>query len=123
MLHVFFDKNQSVQSSITKYFCDERRTARCEVCKTNKADNEKVKEETVTKAGPFLIICLRRFRGFTKDANPVVISEEISFCTDVYQLESVILHHGTSVESGHYTCVVRSSHEEWLVYNDDRVCH
>ena len=85
------------------------------MCKTVKADNEKVKEETVTKAGPFLIICLKRFRGFTKDANPVIILEEITFGTEIYLLESVILHHGSSVESGQYTCVVRGSREEWVL--------
>lgn len=38
-----------------------------------------------------------------------------------YELNAVVLHHGASMHSGHYTCYVRNQNDQWYLCNDDRV--
>ena len=36
----------------------------------------------------------------------------------VFRLHAVVMHHGVSHSSGHYTCAVRCTDDRWLHYND-----
>jgi len=40
---------------------------------------------------------------------------------EVYDLQSIIVHHGTGFESGHYTAFCSDDGETWFQYNDARV--
>ena len=39
-----------------------------------------------------------------------------------YRLYAVLVHHGSSLSSGHYVCFVRTSGGTWYLMNDSQVC-
>jgi ubiquitin C-terminal hydrolase len=46
-------------------------------------------------------------------------SEEVDTC---YKLMSVVMHHGISLQSGHYTCYAYNTESDaWIHFNDSRV--
>ena len=41
---------------------------------------------------------------------------------DIYELDSIIVHHGINLEKGHYTCYgYNQDSEEWYHFNDSKV--
>ena len=49
----------------------------------------------------------------------LVINQEIT-CIDKYKLKAIIWHHGTEIQSGHYTAMIKQSNNQWIHISDDK---
>lgn len=80
---------------------------------------------------PVLIIQLKRFiykqnqvAELHKITKPIKIPLELTLnqgnCTShTYNLYALVNHHGSSLNTGHYTSIVRTASEEWSYFDDD----
>ena len=68
-----------------------------------------------------VLILRLRFRSpgqGRKDTRKVYINSSITVGVDAYDINSAILHHGRSGESGHYTCLAKMD-ANWFVIDDN----
>ncbi|XP_074595691.1 ubiquitin carboxyl-terminal hydrolase 2-like isoform X1 [Brevipalpus obovatus] len=93
--------------------------AKCERC--NKP-TKSTKRLAIEKAPPVLVLHLKRFsnEGYKLVLPKVIASERIFTKSKCYTLNSIVLHHGGSIRSGHYTSYGRHG-SKWYHFNDERV--
>ena len=116
----------SVPDLIRHFFCPEPLSGyRCEGCK--RADKCQ-KEVSITAAPKLLCLVVNRFfwssRGRAK-INTIVtypLTLAIPHCQSEFKLKSAVLHHGYSLNSGHYTALTYNDmKEQWFHCNDNTV--
>ena len=59
--------------------------------------------------------------GWQKDLKNVHLSSSIVVAGEEYVLRALILHHGNSLDSGHYTAVCHHNNHNWYHFDDDTV--
>ena len=93
-------------------------------CGECKSKQDALKTLTVVSSGNHVIIFLNRFvaGSVVKNTTPVNFGEPLTLPDGNYQVISVMVHLGTSINSGHYVCFVRHRQEsgsfEWYSTND-----
>eukprot|EP00002_Diphylleia_rotans_P012582 TRINITY_DN2461_c0_g1_i10.p1 TRINITY_DN2461_c0_g1~~TRINITY_DN2461_c0_g1_i10.p1 ORF type:complete len:460 (-),score=88.20 TRINITY_DN2461_c0_g1_i10:288-1667(-) len=117
---------QSVETSL-KYFSNE------EIVEDSSSSVVGKKSLEIEKLPRCLILQLKRFlwdakgeRKLTKAIHyPEFLPAKIFNCpaskltTQRYRLSSVISHHGSTIASGHYTCIVRRGRaDDWIRFDD-----
>lgn len=103
-------------------------TLRQELCEGTCSNCEhtlKCKVTIVLKAPQNLVLHLPRFMpdetgGYSKCFNELVINSSICYASHTYKLAGLILHHGPSKSSGHYTAVCREGNA-WYHFDDSKV--
>lgn len=101
---------------------------KCEKCSY---EGESPQKNALVKPPEVLMVQLRRFHFLqntnrtVKSSNSIDCSEEIRVAKDdgshiKYALRAVIHHQGDTIDSGHYTTVVRSN-KQYVWYDDNRV--
>ena len=98
--------------------------SRDELAKCDRCDKptKSTKRLSIEKAPQVLILHLKRFSndGYKLTMPRVIANERIATRSKHYSLSSVVLHHGSSIRSGHYTAY--SLHgSKWFHFNDERV--
>ena len=91
-------------------------------CSTCNKVNTRTKQSIVSGLKDVLAIQLLIFthdefgrqRKFSPD---LVIDQEIT-CIDKYKLKAIIWHHGTEIQSGHYTVMIKQSNNQWIHISD-----
>ena len=97
----------------------------CGVC--DKHVEFATKTTALLKTPPFLIVVINRFffdratQARAKIMDRVDIDEEIEFGGEAYDLESVGVHAGRNLGSGHYYALCRTEELKWRVFNDSFV--
>lgn len=86
----------------------------------------------IEQAPQYLILTLLRFSYSAKTQSRAKILSDVKYPSaltlpvlndqeEAYELTSVIVHSGTSSESGHYYAYARSEDDRWILFNDSRV--
>jgi len=68
-----------------------------------------------------LVFSLNRFDDSGKIHSSVKMPEIVEVCGSRYALKKVIMHHGKTMGSGHYTALIRNEAGQWLHANDTSV--
>ncbi|ELU03938.1 hypothetical protein CAPTEDRAFT_222637 [Capitella teleta] len=101
----------------------------CESCQELQEAERSVRIE---QAPQYLILTLLRFSYSAKTQSRAKILSDVKYPSaltlpvlndqeEAYELTSVIVHSGTSSESGHYYAYARSEDDRWILFNDSRV--
>ena len=88
----------------------------CENC--NRKTNSDVKKEIESSPQVLAIQSLRYWHP-TSLFVKITPNDTLLFGNNVYKLKSVCVHHGRSLDMGHYTCLL-SLNGKWSEVNDDR---
>ena len=86
------------------------------------------KHVTITDCRDILLVQLTIFKSmragngiFLKKLNPnILIDETLQFSGETMVLAGIVYHHGSGINSGHYTCAVKAG-ESWYMINDSVV--
>lgn len=93
-------------------------------------NRSKVESRSIRNTPPFLLVHLNRFQkseasdSGEKDKKEVTVNSQVNFGSKIYNLVGMIIHHGDSMVSGHYTAFCRSVQNgiaRWHSYNDNTV--
>ncbi|KAJ8924752.1 hypothetical protein NQ315_000905 [Exocentrus adspersus] len=119
--------NQSVQKLLQYYLQPEKLRGdnqyHCDVCGTL-TDGERITR--IVEAPPRLILTLKHFRydpasqQRTKLLQRVELDERFSLGSYEYELYAVVVHCGSSVDSGHYYTFAKDK-SDWYKFNDSSV--
>lgn len=130
------NKIKSVQDALAAFVRPEKLGSgnewKCDGCKKKV---EATKQMTIFRAPAVLVIHLKRFTygNMTgKISRNIIFEESLDVQTtdeDVstpnktakYNLSGVVVHHGSSVHSGHYIAYVKSASEQWHLMDDSVV--
>jgi hypothetical protein len=109
----------TVGGGLDKFFAKETLQFKCE---TEGCDSRKSTREYMLHSIPvFLVMTVNRSLYYEEKSKAVVIPEAlISFGGYHYVPAIIVLHHGDTAESGHYTVLRRSDNGEWWHYNDHK---
>jgi hypothetical protein len=108
---------------------DEKNMVFCEECKTNSCENLSYK---IAKWPEILILHLKRFSSsgglfFTRNDKYIAYNDQLEMYDDmqsiitVYKLKSVINHHGSSLDSGHYTTTLIGEDGKWYDVDSEKI--
>jgi ubiquitin C-terminal hydrolase len=119
---ITIDVTTSVNKSVVDFlkigYIDE--LIECEHCKEKK----KMKKKTIIWNFPEkMVLVLKRYSNKGRNNSCVKLNKTLSFNFDKlieYKLYAVINHHGSNVNSGHYTANVNVNNQ-WYLFNDDIV--
>lgn len=119
--------NQSVQKLLQYYLQPEKlhgdNQYHCDICATL-TDGERITR--IVEAPPRLILTLKHFRydpvsqQRTKLLQRVELDERFSLGDYEYELYAVVVHCGSSVDSGHYYTFAKDK-SDWYKFNDSSV--
>jgi ubiquitin C-terminal hydrolase len=92
-------------------------------CITCRSKVPAIRECRVLQRPEILVIQLKRFSpGLQKNESPIFINSEILLGDAfAYDLCSFVLHHGASIERGHYSAVARHENDSWYRFDDSAV--
>ena len=99
----------------------------CEKCKT---ETDHLLETFCTVCPDVLILVIKRYDAKLKKVNKNIKVEDIITLkeqkgmqhTHQYELQGVVVHHGSTMDRGHYTAVLRSEKEiKWHEANDSSI--
>ena len=90
------------------------------------------RELILEQVGQVLVFQLKRFAFSTRTLKPYKIERFIRFPMNLdvlirkvvktsFYLQSVIIHHGSSMSRGHYTTLCRKADDDWIHFDDHRV--
>ncbi|XP_052126343.1 uncharacterized protein LOC127750007 [Frankliniella occidentalis] len=116
---LLINKAGSVEDALQQYLHSSGMKSYCRYCKS---DTSKRQDTSIDKSSPFLILHLKRFimgenYGSSKLCRKIQINRAVNFNGKQFRLAAIVMHHGTSMNSGHYTALCRRE-EEWWHYND-----
>ena len=104
---------------------DEDNTIYCDFCHIK---NQAYKKTGIWKFPKILIINLKRFKMnnygqvIGKNTDMVDYPEELNVNENCYELFAINVHHGRSINRGHYTSYVKNRFDdEWYEFDDDSV--
>ena len=144
-LHIQLPENvntHKLEDCLANLLGTETVTWNCDKCQSSEA----TMQTSICEHPQNLLVQIKRFENKGTIKNPILVknqshvefqdtlvlplkSETLTTKRDcTYKLQSVILHEGSSVESGHYyAACYNSKSETWCIYNDDRpariACH
>ena len=103
----------SLQDGVTKF---------CTSCNCN---NKHLIEKTIWQQPIFSVIAIKRFQQLrtgrvTKNTATIMCNEHIAIPGFDANLIALVLHHGATTDSGHYTSVVKSA-DKWYICNDNSI--
>lgn len=133
-LSLSINKSSSIEKSLHLYcekeVLDRANKYKCSGCKKMVQAR---KQLTIYQKSNVLTLQLNRFDHFgrkimkpvqypeTLDIKPFLTDKSSSRGETIYSLYGVIMHHGSSQKSGHYTSFVKSSNGTWLYIDDESV--
>lgn len=118
----------NIVDALGQYFGAAVVESRCPKCSVNNNNVSKTSEYILGSTPRYFIVCLQRFERFNglaqKDCRRMKVTSEFSLMSTTYRLCGAILHHGATMQSGHYTCLFKQEcgGSTWIHYNDDKVC-
>ena len=89
---------------------------------------EAQQEKYFKRCPDILIVQFDRFNKFklkiTKeiDCDQTLQLTDYSGATNLYEIRAVIQHHGPTMDSGHYTSIIKTSNTEYHHFDDHSVC-
>ena len=103
---------------------DDIEDCRCGVC--DKVNTCTRRSDAITATTDTVIVALRRFRFDTqlkrarRSSITVELNEVVTILGRQYQVQTIVVHQGSSPSSGHYVCYRRSElmPSQWLLFND-----
>lgn len=129
------NKNDTLDTCLNRYFETDYVYIECENCGAKDRNVEHSVEPSLNKLPRFLFIMLKRFAFLngkpSKNNNCVKIPEELEMnkyystlngVSTVFTLKSVICHHGTDIDTGHYVTLSKNN-SNWDLFNDTKVSH